>query len=347
MYSRLLTLNCFLDHMSHHLTRPVTPPSSIGPWRPSYRNRLLSTSCRSTPLAWEKSARGYTIPCTKSRTTFIFLSRDAARHFEDGQVQRNEDPADHAAHYDHEDGVDGIGQVVRRGIDLGLIERGDFSQHGLQGTRLLADRRHLDDHGGEELRLGHGCAECGAALDRSDDPVDGRRNDAVAHRAAYHLQTTDERDTGAEQGRQRVSEAGHGGLQNERSDDRRLERQVVFEVNALRRAQQCAGTEEDCRDCHKEDIPAMYQEVAHRQGDARRHGQGHVQSRQETDKLWQDKDEQADDDSNAGDNDDQRITGRTLDLALELRLALQESGHLEQAVAQVARSLARHDHGGI
>src|SRR5450830_49517 len=60
--------------------------------------------------------------CTKSRTTFIFLSRDAARHCEDGQVQRNEDPSDHAAHDNHEDGVDGIGQVVRRGIDLGLVE---------------------------------------------------------------------------------------------------------------------------------------------------------------------------------------------------------------------------------
>src|SRR5450830_1090548 len=157
MYSRLLTLNCFLDLMSRHLTRPVTPPSSIGPWRPCDRDRLLSTSCR------------YVIPCTKSRTTFIFLSRDAACHFEDGQVQGDEYPADHAAHDDHENGVDGIGQVVRRGIDLCLVERGDFSQHGLQGTRFLADRRHLDDHGGEELRLSHGCAECGAALDGVDD----------------------------------------------------------------------------------------------------------------------------------------------------------------------------------
>src|SRR5450830_954922 len=335
IYCHLLTIDCFLDVKSLHLTRPVTPPSSIGPWRPPYRDRLLSTSCRER------------IPCTKSRTTFIFLSRDAACHFEDGQIQGDEDPTDHAAHDDHEDGVDGIGQVVRRGIDLCLVERRYFPQHGLQGTRLLADRCHLDDHGGEKLRLGHGCAECGAALDRGNDPVDGRRNDAVAHRAAYHLQTAYERDTGAEQGRQRVSEASHGGLQDERSDDRRLKRQVVFEVDALRRTQQCAGTEEDCRDCHKEDIPAMYQEVAHRQGDARRHGQGHVQSRQATDKLWQDKDEQADDDGNAGYDDNQRVTGRTLDLALELRLALQESGHLEQAVAQVARSLARHDHGGI
>src|SRR5664280_3902619 len=87
-YSRM-----FAGPEVHHLTRPVTPPSSIGPWRPPYRDRLLSTSCRSA------------IPCTKSRITFIFLSRDAARHFEDGQVQRNEDPPDHAAHDDHQDGV--------------------------------------------------------------------------------------------------------------------------------------------------------------------------------------------------------------------------------------------------
>src|SRR5450830_1195468 len=72
MYSRLLTLEYFLDLRSNHLTRPVTPPSSIGPWRPPYRDRLLSTSCRSTPLAWEKSARGYTIPVRKVKPLSYF-----------------------------------------------------------------------------------------------------------------------------------------------------------------------------------------------------------------------------------------------------------------------------------
>src|SRR5450830_1034202 len=94
-----------------------------------------------------KKCSGVYYTSTKSRTTFIFLSRDAARHFEDGQVEGDENPADHAAHDDHQDGVDGIGQVVRRGIDLCLVERRDLAQHGLQGTRLLTDRRHLDDHG--------------------------------------------------------------------------------------------------------------------------------------------------------------------------------------------------------
>jgi len=42
----LPTIDCSLDMKSNHLTRPVTPPSSIGPWRPPYRDRLLSTSCR-------------------------------------------------------------------------------------------------------------------------------------------------------------------------------------------------------------------------------------------------------------------------------------------------------------
>src|SRR5664280_2494038 len=319
----------------HHLTRPVTPPSSIGPWRPCDRDRLLSTSCR------------YVLPCTKSKTTFFFLSRDAARHFEDGQVQRNEDPADHAAHDNHQERVNGIGQVVRRGVDLSLVERCNFPQHGLQGTRLLADRRHLDDHGGEKLRLGHGCAECGAALDGVDDPVDGRRHDRIAHRATHHFQTTDQWNAGTEQGRQRIGEAGHGSLEHERSDDRRLESYGVLPMDALGGAKPSAGTEEDDRGNAKDNIPPVDQIPAHRERDARRHRQGNVQRRQETDKLRQDEDEQAEDDNNAGDDDDQRVAGRTLDLAVQFRLTLEESSHLEQAVAQVARRLARSDHGGI
>src|SRR5450756_848159 len=66
----------------------------------------------------------------------LCLSGDAARHGEDGQVQGDEDPTDHAAHNNHEDGVEGVGQVVRRGVDLGLVERRNFSQHGLQGCLL-------------------------------------------------------------------------------------------------------------------------------------------------------------------------------------------------------------------
>src|SRR5450756_1943198 len=76
-------------------------------------------------------------------------------------------------------------------------------------------------------------------------------------------------------------------------------------------------------------------------------GRGHVQGRQETDKLRQDEDEQADNNGNTGDDDDHRVAGRTLDLALELGLALEEGGHLQQAVAQVARALACPDHGGV
>src|SRR5450756_1022929 len=233
MCYHLLTLDCFLDMKSNHLTRPVTPPSSIGPWRPPYRDRLLSTSCRRTPLVLEQHARGRTIPCTKSQTHFKSLSRDATRHGENGQVQGDEDPPDQAANHDHENGVDGVGEVLRRRVDLRLVERRDFPQHGLQGTRLLADRRHLDDHWGEELCFGHGCTECGAALDGADDPVDGRRNDGVAHRAAHHLQTSDERDAGAEQGGQCVGETGHRGLEHQGADDRRLERQVVLPMDAV------------------------------------------------------------------------------------------------------------------
>src|SRR5659263_62056 len=223
------------------VTDTLSPPYSQllpGPYVPSFNQAGYATqlhrslaSIISGPTSQHFLQAYYT--CMKSRTTFIFLSRDATRHFEDGQVQGDEDPADHAAHDDHQDGVDGIGQVVRRGIDLGLVERGDLSQHGLQGTRLLTDRRHLDNHGGEELRLSHGCAECGATLDGVDDPVDGRRNDAVAHRSAYHLQTADQWNAGAEQGRQRVSEASHGGLQDERADDRRLKSYIVLPMNAL------------------------------------------------------------------------------------------------------------------
>src|SRR5450756_944702 len=174
---RALVTNVFSPPHSQLLPGPYVPSFNQAGYATQLHRSLASIISEPTSQHFlqeytprmGKNARGYTIPCTKSRTTFIFLSRDAARHFEDGQVQRNEDPADHAAHDDHQDGVDGIGQVFRRGVDLSLVERRNFSQHGLQGTRLLADRRHLDDHGGEELRLGHGCAECGAALDRVDD----------------------------------------------------------------------------------------------------------------------------------------------------------------------------------
>src|SRR5450830_1853397 len=238
------------------VTNVFSPPYSQllpGPYVPSFNQAGYATqlhrslaSIISEPTSQHFLQVYYTY--TKSRTTFIFLSRDAARHFENGQVQGDEDPADHAAHDDHEDGVDGIGQVVRRGVDLGLIERRDFPQHGLQGTRLLANRRHLDDHGGEELRLGHGCAECGAALDGGDDPANGRRNDRVTHRSGHHLQTADEWDAGTKQGRQRVGEAGHGGLEHEGTDDGSLERQVVLPMDALGCAKPPACCKEDSPD---------------------------------------------------------------------------------------------------
>ncbi len=112
-------------------------------------------------------------------------------------------------------------------------------------------------------------------------------------------------------------------------------------------AKPCAGTEEDDRGNAKDDVPPVDQKAAHRERYARRQRKGNVQCRQETDELRQDEDEQAEDDSNAGDDDDQRVAGRTLDLALELRLTLEEGSHLEQAVAQVARRLARSDHGRV
>jgi len=57
----------------------------------------------------------------------------------------------------------------------------------------------------------------------------------------------------------------------------------------------CAGArgpEEDQRDDAEDDVPALHEEVADGQRDARWHGQGHVQGSQEGHELRQDEQEQ-------------------------------------------------------
>ena len=119
-------------------------------------------------------------------------------------------------------------------------------RHLVERTRFLADRDHLDDHVGEQLRVLHGLLQ---ALTRGDLVTHvqyGQLEDDIAGCAGNGFHRLDQRHAGREHRGQRPRVARDGRLRQDRPDNRNFEHQAIQEVaecpRALLEINECADS---------------------------------------------------------------------------------------------------------
>src|SRR5436190_10433829 len=117
----------------------------------------------------------------KPRSSASTLSAFTLLHYrdqlEDRQVHRHDEAADDDAEQHDHDRLEQRGERGHRGVDLVVVEVGDFLEHLVEGARVLADADHVHDHGWED----------GAALQRLREGAargDGRAR--LHHRGLDH-----------------------------------------------------------------------------------------------------------------------------------------------------------------
>ena len=122
--------------------------------RSCWRCSMAVSRCRRAPgecersLAPDRPSRavlgGRSSPPGGERRAYRLF--DVVVDFEQRQVHRDHDEADHAADDDDHHRLHDRGERFHRGLDLVLVELGDLVEHRVQGARFLADADHVRDH---------------------------------------------------------------------------------------------------------------------------------------------------------------------------------------------------------
>src|SRR5207342_3514640 len=139
------------------------------------------------------------------------------------QVHRDHDRTDHATDDHHYHGLDQARQRVDRVVDFLLVELGDLEQHGVQRTRLLADRGHLYHHVREQVDLLHRDVDGVAHRYVILHAVHGLLIDLVAGGTGHGIQGLDQRNTRLEGHGQGAGKARDRGVMQYLTDDRKFQ----------------------------------------------------------------------------------------------------------------------------
>src|SRR5689334_22808916 len=145
------------------------------------------------------------------------------------QVHRDDHAADDHPEHDHDHRLHEAGERFHRVVDLGLEEVCDLAEHGVERARLLADRHHLDDHVGEEIRFLHGSGEAVAGAHLLLDFPGALLIDVVPGRAADRVERFHQGNARGEHGGQRARPARDRRFPYQVAEDGYLERPAVHE----------------------------------------------------------------------------------------------------------------------
>src|SRR6185369_13946164 len=196
--------------------------------RPDGTNGASARRTRETPS--RAQANPWSGPPTVSAFTTSLHYGDQT---EDRKVHRDHEATDDDAQKDDHDRLEQRRERRDRGIDLVIVEVGDFREHLVERAGVLADADHVHDHGREDgaslERLGERPAGGDGGPRLHDRPLD----DAVAGRTRGDEQTFQDRNAGGDERAERPGEARDGDLANQHADDRHFQQKRVDHVAAL------------------------------------------------------------------------------------------------------------------
>ena len=146
---------------------------------------------------------------------------------EDGEIHRDDQPADHDAQEDDHQRFHQRREIRYGALDLVVVELGDLRQHDVQRPGGFADLNHVADHVRKDPTFDQRRGQRSALADAVARRQHGLLDDAVTGRLGRDRQSVQDRDAGGRQRAQGLREAGHRGLPGDGAEHGQGEDQPV------------------------------------------------------------------------------------------------------------------------
>jgi len=271
-----------------------------------------------------------------------YLSGDVLIHTVQRQHDSDSDEADNQRHDDDQNRFQHTDQTGGRSIGLLIKIVSGLAQDGIDGTRLLADEDHGDQHRVEDMQVIHGSRDVLAPGYLGDDVVELLLDDGIADDACDHPQHVDDVDAGCVQAGERPGAARGIDRAVQLAEVRQIQLHAVQPVADGGNAVQDGDADDAQADDEQDHDPVVREAFGDIDQNLRRHRQ--LMPLIEGEERRQHLGHQEQDDDDADDGQDDRIHEGAPDLVLQPVFLLKVLRHLGQIGLQDAAGFPGGDH---